>query len=247
MRIAPLFAVLAVSSLAACEVGVTPAGGDDTGGDDDDVQVDARSIDAPVAAYSLAVTPATATTTLGTETTFTVTIDPQHFDGTVELAATGAPTNWIVEITPAIVTVTDGVPATATVKVRVPSNGDAAPTGQTVSIDGSSTIAGAESGTAALTVAKTYIFPLSGYGTGGHWGALRGGNVRVQAGTLVRYQNNDTIGHRIHAGGGIGGFAHEPNTMNPGQTYDVTVTDGSDNFYCHDHGQGTGEVSLIVE
>src|SRR4051794_38744146 len=98
MRIArPLvLGTLAACSLAACEVGVTPAGGGDDNSGDDDVSVDARppSIDAPAAAYSLAVTPPTAATTLGTETTFTVTIGAQHFDGAVALTATGVPASW---------------------------------------------------------------------------------------------------------------------------------------------------------
>lgn len=240
-------ALLAAGSLAACEVGVTPVGGDDVTGDDDGVQVDARGIDAPAATYSLAVSPTSAATTLGTETTFTVTVDAQHFDGPVTLTASGAPASWAVTITPATVNVVDGGSATATVKVVVPSNGDAATAGMPLTISGSSTVAGAHDGTATMTVAKEYIVGLVGSGTGPHWGALRGGLVRVKTGTLVRFLNNDTTGHRVHTGGGIGGFQHEGATMNPGSSYAVTVTDGSDIFYCHDHGQGTGEVNLVVE
>jgi hypothetical protein len=35
--------------------------------------------------------------------------------------------------------------------------------------------------------------------------------------------------------------------MGPGGSFDVTPTDGSDIFYCHDHGQGTGQVNLVIE
>ena len=27
----------------------------------------------------------------------------------------------------------------------------------------------------------------------------------------------------------------------------LVPTDGSDIFYCHDHGQGTGQVNLVIE
>jgi|GEM_PF-1685713 len=247
-RRATLLAILSLSALAACEVGVTPAGGGDDDGDDD-VQVDAApAIDAAAAVYQLAVTPATASTILGTDTTFTVTVDAQRFDGPVTLTATGAPTSWTVAITPSTVNVIDGGSATATVKVTIPPNGDAAAAGQVLTINAESTVAGAESSTAVLTVAKEYDFKIgSGTGAGTHFGALNGGVVRVKAGTLVKIQNLDGTQHRIHSGGGIGGFPHQDNNMASGDAYAVTVTDGSDSFYCHIHGQNTGDVNLVVE
>lgn len=242
-----LLLVLATLSLAACEVGVTPGGGvgDD---DDDDPQVDAGlPIDAPTPMYSLAVTPPSANTILGTETTFTVTLASQHFDGPVNLSATGAPASWTVTITPPTVNLTSGGSATAQVKVTIPPNGDAAPAGQTLTIGGSAT-AGAQSGTAALTVAKEYAVTIgAGTGSGAHFGALRGGLVRVKAGTLVHIRNADGEAHRIHSGGGIGGFPHQPNNMGTGQEYAVTVQDGSDVFYSHIHERGAGDVNLVVE
>ena len=242
-----LLPAIALLGLAACEVGVTPAA-DDVGGDDDDVQPDAREIDAPAATYSLAVTPPTAATTLGTDTTFTVTVDPQHWSGPITLAATGVPATWNVQITPATLTVTDGVAATATVRVTVPSNGDAAPTGATLAIDATSTAAGARSATASLTVAKTLIVTIGNpVGTGTHFGARNGSLLRVKSGTRLEIQNDDGTAHRIHTGGGIGGFIHQPTNMGTGQMYAVTVTDGSDVFYCHVHERGAGEVNLVVE
>ncbi len=245
-RRASLLATLAVTLLAGCEVGVTPGGG----GDDDDVQVDAGArIDAPTAAFTVTVAPPTATTILGTATTFTVALDAQHFSGPIALTASGAPASWTVAIAPPTVNVVDGVPATATVTVTIPPNGDAAPTGQALTINATSSVAGAEVGTAALTVAKEYAIAIAA-GTGGgntHFGAMNGGLVRVKAGTLVHIRNADTTAHRIHSGGGIGGFPHQPNNMGQGQEYAVTVTDGSDVFYCHIHERGAGEVNLVVE
>lgn len=248
MQLPAARAALVILGLAACEVGVTPPGG---GGGDDvaDPQVDAAPtpIDAPAATYALAVTPATAATILGTETTFTVTLTSSNFDGPVALAATGAPASWQVAITPATVTLTDGGTATAQVKVTIPSNGDAAPAGRMLTIDATAS-AGAQSATAALTVAKEYAVTIgAGTGAGSHFGALRGALVRVKSGTVLHVRNADTTAHRVHTGGGIGGFPHQDETMGNGQAYTVTVQDGSDVFYCHVHERGAGDVNLVVE
>lgn len=237
-----------VTLAAACEVGVTPGGGG--GGDDiEDPQVDAGPppIDAPIARYTVAVSPPAAATILGTETTFTVTLGSDHYDGPVALAVTGAPTSWTVTVTPASVTLTDGGTATAQVKVAIPPNGDAAPAGQTLTI-GATAAPGPQSTTAALTVAKEYAVTIgAGTGTGTHFGALNGGLVRVKTGTVLHIRNADTTAHRIHSGGGIGGFPHQPNNMGNGEEYRVTVQDGSDVFYCHVHERGAGDVNLVVE
>lgn len=235
----------ALVALAACDVGsVGPnPGGDDVPDVDAAVVV---PIDAPTAAVALAVTPPTATTTLGTETTFTVTVTSSHFAGPVTLAATGAPAGWVVTVQPTSVTVSDGGSATATVKVRVPSNGAPAPTGQTLSIAATGAAVSATS-PAALTVTNDYIIGVGPSGTGPHWGGMNGGTIRIKAGTRLHIRNDDTIAHRIHTGGGVGGFDHQGSSMGPNGSYDVTPTDGSDIFYCHDHGQGTGTVNLVIE
>lgn len=235
----------ALVALAACDVGMV--GPNPSGDDVPDVDAGVVvPIDAPSASVALAVSPANATTTLGTETTFTVTVTASHFSGPVTLAATGAPAGWAVTVQPTSVTLADGGSATATVKVRVPSNGTPAPTGQALAIAATGAAVSA-SGDAALTVTNDYLVGVGQVGGGTHWGAMNGGTIRIKAGTRLHIRNDDTIAHRIHTGGGVGGFDHQGTSMGPGGSFDVTPTDGSDIFYCHDHGQGTGQVNLVIE
>ena len=77
---------------------------------------------------------------------------------------------------------------------------------------------------------------------------MRGTTVRLKAGTRLHIRNTDTIAHRIHSDAALPGFPHQPASMGPGGMYEVTLAStGSDLFYCHDHGQGTGQVRLTVE
>ena len=75
-----------------------------------------------------------------------------------------------------------------------------------------------------------------------------GGQIRMKRGALLRVANTDGVAHRIHSDGDVPGFPHQPASMAAGATYDVTLgATGTDMFYCHDHGQGTGAVRLTVE
>jgi hypothetical protein len=234
-------------TLGGCEVGMTggpgPGGGDDVGGDDDvPADVDAR---VAMPSYRLSVAPPTASTALGTEVTYTVAVDATDFSGPVALVVAGAPASWNVTVTPATVNVTDGATVTATVRVVIPPNGEAATTALALAINATAS-PGAQSASAMITVADEYTFPIAtGTGTGAHWGAMNGGLLRLREGTTLKIANTDTIGHRIHAGGGV--FDHQGTTMGPGAAYSVTVAAGSDTFYCHDHGQGTGEVNINAQ
>jgi plastocyanin len=234
---------LLLVAAAGCEVGsLGGPGGDDQTGDDDPADVDARPL---MPSYRLSVAPATAETELGTEVTYTIAVDATDFDGPVALVAAGAPASWTVTITPATVNVRDGGTVTAEMTVVIPPNGEAAATGQALAVNATAA-PGGQSAATSITVANQYTFPIaSGTGTGAHWGAMSGGLLRLRAGATLRIPNNDTIGHRIHAGGGA--IDHQGSTMAPGQAYSVTVQDGSDTFYCHDHGQGAGEVNLNAQ
>ena len=128
----------------------------------------------------------------------------------------------------------------------MPSNGAPAPTGQALAIAATGAAVSASSD-ATLTVTNDYIVGVGQVGGGTHWGAMNGGTIRIKAGTRLHIRNDDTIPHRIHTGGGVGGFDHQGTSMGPSASYDVTPTDGSDIFYCHDHGQGTGQVNLVIE
>lgn len=241
---ARLALVLCALLLAACDVGSTipgPGGDDDPGVDAAPVEIDA----APVPAYTVAVDPPTLSTTLGAEVTYIVTVRGSAFSGPVTLAASGMPASWVVTFTPATVEAIDGGTVASEMKVRVPSNGEPAVAGQAIAVDANGA-PGPRTATTSLTVANEYTVSLtSGTGAGPHWGVMSGGLLRLRAGATLKITNNDTVGHRIHAGGGV--FAHQDTTMAPGQSYDVVVLDGSDLFYCHDHGQGTGEVNVNVQ
>jgi plastocyanin len=242
----PLVRALAAASLvvlAACDVGSTLPG---PGGGDDDPGVDAAPpIDAPIPAYAIALDPPARSTALGTEVTYVVTVQASAFSGPVTLAAAGAPASWTVSFTPSTVNALDGGTVASEMKVVIPSNGEAAAAGTTLTVNASAA-PGARTATATLTVANEYTFAIApGTGTGLHFGAMSGGLMRLRAGTTLHIANNDTVGHRIHAGGGV--FEHQPETMGPGQSYTVTVLDGSDTFYCHDHGQDKGEVNVNAQ
>jgi plastocyanin len=130
-------------------------------------------------------------------------------------------------------------------EVTIPPNGEAATTARPLAINATGA-AGGQSATASIQVANEYTFPITaGTGIGAHFGAMSGGLLRLRAGSTLKILNSDTIGHRIHAGGGV--FDHQGATMAPGASYTVTVADGSDTFYCHDHGQGQGEVNVNAQ
>ncbi len=231
--------------LGGCEVGLQGggAGGDDDQGDDDvPADVDARVL---MPSYRLSIAPPSESTELGTEVTYTVAVDATDFSGPVQLAAAGLPESWNVTITPATVDVIDGATVTATVRIVIPPNGEAADMGRALAINATAA-PGAVTAQATITVANAYTFPIvAGTGNGAHWGAMNGGLLRLREGTRLKIPNGDSIGHRIHAGGGV--FNHQGATMAPGASYDVTVEAGSDTFYCHDHGQGTGEVNINAQ
>lgn len=232
--------------LAACEVGaVGPYGG---GGGDDDVETAPDAgIDAAPADYSLRVTP-TGRGGLGAVIELTVDLTSSHFSGPVTLAATGAPASWTVAITPPSIDLTDGGTGRATIKLTVPPNGDGAPAGQAIDVVGSAT-PGQRSATSTVTVENVYTLAIGTPGAQGqHFGTMAGGQLRMKRGAKLRIMNTDAVAHRIHSDAGVNGFPHQPSSMGAGAAYEVTLSStGTDQFYCHDHGQGTGQVRLTVE
>src|SRR5438132_14208676 len=91
---------------------------------------------APTPDFTIAVE-AVAATTLGTQSTFDVSLTSIAFAGPVTLSVTGAPASWTVTISGgSTVNLTANGNTTATVTVTIPSNGAAAPTGQTLTVQG---------------------------------------------------------------------------------------------------------------
>ena len=83
-------------------------------------------------------------------------------------------------------------------------------------------------------------------------GSANGGHqfpdtLQLRRGARLTIRNDDTTLHRIHSDGG-GGFPHQDNDMATGQSYSVVPTDaGNYRFYCHTHGEGTGDTTLAVQ
>ncbi len=226
--------------LAACDVGEVAPGGDP--GTAPDAGVDAAAAD-----FGLTVSPG-AGTSLGTTVELTVDLTSRHFAGPVALTASGAPASWTVAILPPTVTLDDGGTASATVRITIPTNGDGAPAGLPVTILGQGA-PGARAATAMVTVANVYTLAIGTPGASGqHFGMMAGGQLRMRRGARLRIPNTDSIAHRIHSDAGVDGFPHQAASMAAGAAYEVTLgATGSDLFYCHDHGQGTGAVRLTVE
>jgi len=211
------------------------------------------SDDKPVApgppSYSMSVAPPSAVTTLGTAVMFTAYLASTNFAGPVTLSVVGAPASWQVAISPsATVTLSNGGTGSATVTITIPSNGEARPAGQTVTIHATAS-PGDKDVAPAVTVANEYIIPIAnGTGIGAHWGALAGTTINLASGVILTFRNDDSIGHRIHATGTIPGLAHQSVTMGPGGVYSDTLGVGVDSdVYCHDHGTGTGLLTINVQ
>lgn len=227
-------------AVAACDVGaVGPAPGDSPDA--------APAVDAPPPSYRLAVTGAPAGQ-LGQSLTLTADVTGEHFAGPVALTVSGAPASWTVTVEPSTVTVADGQTAHATITIAVPSNGEAAPAGQALTVTGTAD-PGERTAAASVTVDNVYVLAIGTPGAAGqHFGSMAGGQLRMRQGARLRIPNTDAIAHRIHSDAGVSGFPHQATSMGAGAAYEVTLgATGSDTFYCHDHGQGTGVVRLTVQ
>jgi len=216
------FAILALA-IAAC-------GGDSTGSNP-----------------SFTVTADTAApTTLGTSVTVHVLLTSTGgMTGPVTLAVVGAPASWGLTV-PTGLTLTANGQIPAVVDFQIPSNGDAAASGQLVKIAATS---GSTTDTArtVVTVADEFVVPikLGANSSGGHWGTLQNTTTHLRLGTTLSFRNDDSTGHIVHANAHIPGIAHG-NTgapTAPGTKFSQVVAGmGNDVIYCHSH---TGVDSLM--
>ena len=204
-------------------------------------------VDAAPPDFTVTVAPQ-ATTELGARVQQAIDVGAvDGFAGPVALAVTGAPAGWTVAIEPASVTVGAG-PAHATLSIMVPTNADAPAAGVPLTITGTAA-PGTRAATTTIMVDDVFTLALGTPGaTGQHFPTYAGGQLRMKRGATLRIMNGDAIAHRIHSDAGVDGFPHQATSMGTGGAYTVTLTStGSDTFYCHDHGQGTGTVRLTVE
>jgi plastocyanin len=240
-----LLLVLLATPLAACTVGDITNGG---GGGGDDVAAGDDEAPGPDASpdpdYALTMTPPSAATTLGTTTNYSVTLTASHFEGPVTLAATGVPASWTATFEPPTVTLGLDDTAIVALSIQIPTDGEAATTPVTIGVDAQAA-PGLRQVSSQLTVANELVVAIpDGTGGGAHAFPDR---IDLRLGATLRILNSDTTQHRIHSDGGPG-FPHQDESMAQGEAYVVTPGDvGGYNFYCHDHGVGTGVTNLVVQ
>ncbi len=242
MRRLPLLALLLLPACTVGEIGDL-GGGDDTSSGDDISEVGPDAAPAESHDFTMAMTPPTITTTLGTTSHFTLTLTSDNFTGPVTLALTGVPSGWTPTITPANPIVPlDGM---VTVDVAIAQPQTMAGATATIGVSASAAGIAPKTGQSTLTVTNDYIVTIpAGTGTGSH---SLPGTLNLVLGATLHIKNGDTTLHRIHSDGGLG-FPHQDTDMAQGEEYTVTPGEVSSySFYCHDHGVGTGVTNLLVQ
>ena len=183
-----------------------------------------------------------APTTLGTVTTINVMVSSTGASGPVTLAVAGAPVTWEVT-TPSSATLAANGTATIPVSVTIPTNGDAATGGRTLSI--TATVASTQHiATTSMTVANEVVVPIAmGAVAGTHWPAFAGTTVHILVGTTLTFRNDDSVRHLIHANG-VTGIAHQDPSgfgIASGASLSQTTTQmGEANISCHSDGHSDG-------
>jgi hypothetical protein len=242
-------------ALGACDVGTLGPGGGNPGPgggsnpESPDAQPAPGSPDAAPPDFLVSVTSPTNATTLGTEVHYQIMVAGVHdMNGDVALTATGVPASWQATLTPTTVTLSADGSATADLKLVIPTDAADLTANIGVSASGAS-VTHTATAASALTVAKEVIVTITdGTGAGVHPFPSR---IDVLVGTKLRVMDADTkTVHRIHSDATAqDGFAHQDNDMSAGQEYDAVPNQGGGTqyrWYCHDHGQGTGVVNLVV-
>jgi hypothetical protein len=211
----------------------------------DAVPIDGPPIDAP-GTISVAMTPPSTSTTLGTTTRFTVSITSNGFAGTVNLASSGGPADWTRTL-PSTVNLTLGQTQMVNLDVTIATNDSAATGGANLTVSGTITGQSPVSDTSTLTVADEYIVPIAaGTGTGQHW--VGQPTVTMRVGSRFTIQNDDAAPHQIHAASTIPGVIHQSGLMTTGASYSVVIGGtGTDTIYCHAHGQAAGQFTLVAQ
>lgn len=198
----------------------------------------------PAPDFAVSVDTPTATT-LGTQVVLHVHLTSTGDSGSVVFSVSGADTSWDVALPVGPVTLTANGQKSANVIIAIPSNGVAAPTGHTVTVDAA---IGSlhHSAATSVTIANQFIIPLV---RGDHFGTLSTDTVHVNVGTTLTFRNDDTLAHIIHTSGAIAGLPHQSTSGGgtiPGGTYNNTISGtGTDWVSCHTH-PGVDSVRVSV-
>lgn len=177
-----------------------------------------------------------AAATLATVANFNVTVASTGAAGTVGLVVTGAPASWVVGLPSTAPVLASNGSVAVPVTVTIPSNGDAAASGRTLTI--AATVGSTQhTATSVVTVANEFLVPIAlGTGAGSHWPSVSGKTFILNVGTTVTFRNDDTTSHEIHSDGNAG-IAHEsPPGLSNGESFSQTVTaSGTAHLSCHTH------------
>ena len=230
----------------ACTVGDVsgPGGGGGSldAGADDSGDAAPNGPDPTPANFTLALTPPSVDTTLGTEVELSVVLSSINFAGPATLTAIGVPDSWSIAFDPPVVSLSlDGV-ATATMMVTVPTNAEAT-IGQ-IQVEAAAA-PGQRAALASVNVANQVIVRVpTGTGAGAHPFPAP---LEIRLGAQVTIANDDPALHRIHSDNNSEGFPHQDDEMGAGGAYSFTITQpGSYNYYCHIHDVGAGVGRIVV-
>jgi plastocyanin len=193
--------------------------------------------------FAVLATPASRASTLGLQSRYLVKIRSCGDAAANALAASGGPATWTKVIDPPNLTLASNASGVALLTVSVPSDGDAGmATFDITAQAGANTV----HASADLNVANEYILTIAdGTGSGDHHFPAF---LQLKLGAKLRTLDADSVlPHRIH-GDGAGGFLHQAGEMTQGQEFDITTTavGGPYDFYCHDHGTGSGDMHVTV-
>jgi len=190
-----------------------------------------------------------APTTLGTEVAVHVLLTSTGgMTGPVTLAVAGLPASWGVTVPTGLTLTANGQIPTG-IDIQIPSNGDAAASGQTVKIAATS---GSINDTArtVVTVTDEFVVPIKigANSAGGHWGALQNTTTHLRVGTMLSFRNDDTTSHIVHTNAHIPGILHGNIGLPqaPGTKFSQVVGGtGNDVVYCHAH-TATDSLMFVV-
>jgi plastocyanin len=191
----------------------------------------------PLPAITGAMSPASISTSLGTQNRYLVKVYSCGYSGTVTLTPKDAPASWTLTMDPPSKSLALNEVAVAQLTVTVPTDGDSGL--HSVAVDAAGSGANTATLSADLNVAKEYSIHFAPDGTGAGTHAFLPAYLTIKVGTKLRFLSDDsTTLHAIHAQDMAAGFAHQPDPgMSQGGEYDITALDTVTNtpVYCHNH------------
>jgi plastocyanin len=199
----PARACIAAFVLAAFAASPAMATGDFIFGDDFESTFVCPA--GPLPAITGAMSPASISTSLGTQVRYLVKVYSCGYGGTVTLTPKSAPASWTLTMDPPSKSLALDAVAVAQLTVTVPIDGDSGL--HSIAVDAAASGANTATLSADLDVAKEFVIHFAPDGTGTVAHGFLPENMTIKPGTKLRYISDDTTaGHLIHGGGGAGFF-----------------------------------------